>query len=372
MMKIKYIVVHLLNDFSGSPRVLADFCAVEAIQSQSLSIVTNNSNGFLTEDLGGFSLIWYPRGRSRLLNFISFVLAQVQIFFAVGVLCLRGYRMGERVVVINNTIFCLASMLAGRLMGAINIAYVHELPNGKLMKIIAERVIGFAANEILMVSNILIERYRLDSSRTTLFPNGLRSDFDAGPAIDLSAKFKLGKVLFVGSLKSYKGLDQLFRIAAALPCTQFEAILNCQKAELEYFKTRKRVPENLLLLSRVDDLQSRYLDSFIVLNLSLSPWCVEAFALTVLEGFAAGCPCIVPPEGGHMDYFDKKAGIALDSRQTEEVVRFIKELQANEERWRSCSRTALSISSQYSASVYREQANEFFKHLVLRYMHTSP
>ena len=81
MNKIRYIAVHPLNDFSGSPRVLADFCESEEIQSQLLTIVTSGSNGFLHAGLGEIKSIWYVIGSSQLLNMLSFVFAQVQLFF---------------------------------------------------------------------------------------------------------------------------------------------------------------------------------------------------------------------------------------------------------------------------------------------------
>ena len=130
MKKIRYIAVHPLNDFSGSPRVLADFCGSDEIQSQSLTVVTSASSGFLYESLGEMKTIWYGIGSSQLLNMLSFIFAQIQLFSVVIGLVLRSRFRGETVVIINNTILCFGSIVASRLMGALTVAYLHELPNG--------------------------------------------------------------------------------------------------------------------------------------------------------------------------------------------------------------------------------------------------
>jgi hypothetical protein len=101
---LRYVVAHLYNDFSGSPRVLADFCKSKAVKSASLSVVTSSSKGFLDDHLGEKINIWYPRGKIRLLNYFSFVLAQFQLFLSAVFLIMRGWLRGERIVLINNTI----------------------------------------------------------------------------------------------------------------------------------------------------------------------------------------------------------------------------------------------------------------------------
>ena len=70
--------------------MLADFCNAEGIQSRRLSIITSGSDGFLDDKLGEKISIWYPRGRLRFLNYLSFAFAQLQLFVATAALILRG------------------------------------------------------------------------------------------------------------------------------------------------------------------------------------------------------------------------------------------------------------------------------------------
>ena len=358
MQRTRYIAVHLLNDFSGSPRVLADFCTAQEIQSGALTLVTSGSEGFLHKDLGEIKSIWYPRGKSTLLNFLSFALAQVQLFMAVFLLVVRSLVHGEKVVVINNTILCLGSMIASRLMGAHTIAYVHELGSGPaIMRTLAEKIINWTAHKVIFVSQFLSDQYRFENKRCFVLPNGLRSDFNTEQALDYEAKFRQRRVLFVGSLKSYKGVGELLKISAKLPETPFTAVLSCTQKELDGFSSSNNVPKNLSLLSREPSLEKLFSESFLVINLSLPESCVETFGLTILEGMAFGCPCIVPPIGGHLGFFDSRCGLIVHSKETELIADFIDELQRNEDVWRGFSDNALAIASGYSAAAFIDRVD---------------
>ena len=360
MKKTRYIAVHLLNDFSGSPRVLADFCTAQEIQSGALTIVTSGSEGFLHRGLGEVKTIWYPRGGSVLLNFFSFAFAQVQLFMAVFLLAIRSLLRGEKVVVINNTILCLGSMIASRAMGAQTIAYVHELGSGPaIMRTLAEKVIHWTAHKIIFVSQFLSDQYRFENKHCFVLPNGLREDFKTDVALDYESKFRQRRVLFVGSPNSYKGVGELLKISEKLPDIPFTGVFNCSVKELADFSSRNNVPTNLCLLSRELSLQKIYMESFLVLNLSLPEACVETFGLTILEGMAFACPCIVPPVGGHLDFFDDQCGLIAHAKDTDRIVNFITQLQADEDLWRRYADHALDIAGAYSSIAFKDRVDKF-------------
>lgn len=364
MNKTRYVVVHLLNDFSGSPRVLADFCSTDAVQRACLTIVTNSSKGFLHEGLGEKKKIWYPRGKLPALNLISFALAQVQIFLRIVMLGLRSWVRGENLIVINNTILSLGSMISSRCVGATSIAYVHELSNGPaITRRIAEYVIRWTAHEVIFVSEFLRDNYQRIRSDSTILPNGLRSDFDTSGSIDFESKYINGRILFVGSPKTYKGVDELLKIAFRLPNISFTAVFNCSEKELEEFVSVKKIPENLSLLNRIVSLEREFRDAFLVLNLSLPDVCVETFGLTILEGMSFACPCIVPPIGGHLDYFDDESGLMVDARDTERIVTFIDQLRSDKKLWRSYANHALEVAEGFSAKSYNSRVNTFLRRL---------
>ena len=85
--------------------------------------------------------------------------------------------------------------------------------------------------------------------------------------------------------------------------------------------------------------------------------CVETFGLTILEGMAFGCPCIVPPIGGHLGFFDSRCGLIVHGKETELIADFIDELQRNEDVWRGFSGNALAIASGYSAAAFIDRVD---------------
>lgn len=362
--KTRYIAVHLLNDFSGSPRVLADFCGAREIQSQALTVITSTSQGFLSDDLGELRTIWYPRGRFLLLNYVAFMLAQLQLFIILILVARRSYRSGERVVVVNNTILCWGSLVAARIMGAITISYIHELSAGpSIIRKVSEKIINYTADEVIFVSQFIAQQYHFDKRPGVMLSNGLRSDFPSVSELDFDAKFQQRRVLFVGSLKAYKGVVELIRIAWQLPEMKFIVILNCSKKELRRFLSKHRLPANCDFKVDCSDIESEYCEAFAVLNLTLPDVCIESFALTVLEGMSRGCPCVVPPVGGHHDYFDERSGLAVHARETAVIADFIRRLADDSVFWRRCADSAISAVDNYSAEAYRQRVDSFLKNL---------
>lgn len=371
MNRIRYIAVHPFNDFSGSPRVLADFCTAQAIQSQSLTMITSVRDGFIGQGGDDKHTIWYPQASWMPWKALFFIVAQIQCWVMVCFLCIRSRRAGERVVVISNTINSMGAMIASRCMGALTVVYIHELASRpKLLKKIAEWVIRQTADEVLMVSSVIHHHYCLGSCRVSMLPNGLRADFSVSPTLDRAAKQARGSVLFVGSLKFYKGVNEFLKIAHKMPEITFEAVFNCTERELTQFQFAENIPHNLQMHARHPNLQEKYRRAFVVVNLSLAPMCVETFALTVLEGLSAGCPCVVPPSGGHLDYFNDGVGRAIDGRDTDGIVGFIRQLRADRDYWYRCSDNARRIARDYSTEHYRARVDEFLR--VIQHRHFSP
>jgi len=203
-----------------------------------------------------------------------------------------------------------------------------------------------------------------------VLPNGLRSDFNPAGKLDFISKFEHKNVLFVGSLNSYKGVGELLKIAAQLPEIPFTAVFSCTDKELQYFVRNTKIPSNLCLRSRQPDIEQLYRDAFLVVNLSLPSVCVESFGLTILEGMSYGCPCVVPVEGGHHDYFDQACGLAVDARETSRVVEFIQQLASDLPRWRAQADRALAAVRSYSAVAYVERVNDYLQQLDDRYYHS--
>ena len=367
---VRLIVVHPLNDYSGSPRVLADFLTCDLLHPKAVTIITSRSNGFLHDGLGQRTLLWYPRWKTKLLKVSSFFFLQLQLFVATLYTILRSHFKGERVVVINNTMLSMGSMFASRLCGTINIIYLHEWTIGSqrvgwIVRFLSKYLIRLTAHEVVFVSRFLSNRFEVGvNSKTTILPNGLRSDFDPNLPINFQSKFEQGKVLFVGYLKKNKGIFELLKIAQMMPSTSFQAVLNCSASEISDFTSNYLLPKNLEFLPQQIDIQSYYQEAFLVMNLSLADACLESFSLSILEGMSCGNPVIVPLVGGHCEYFDSSAGDAIDAKNTDEIIAFIVRLQGDFTLWKKYSQSAVELVKDYSAEAFQNRAGRFLSKYV--------
>lgn len=367
---VRVIAVHPLNDYSGSPRVLADFLTCNLLNPKMVTIITGRKSGFLHDDLGQRYLLWYPRWQVKILKLLSFMLLQAQLFFATIYTILGSYLKGEKVVVINNTMLSMGSILATRLCFATNIVYLHEWTIGsqrvgRIIRLLSNFLIRVMAHEVVFVSKFLSDRFEsYKNSRTTVLPNGLRADFNPQPDLDHQCKFNEGKVLFVGYLKKNKGIFELLKIAEKMPDVPFQAVLNCTAEEISDFILRYGPPENLELIPQRVDVQVYYQEAFLVLNLSLADACLESFSLSILEGMSCGSPVVVPPAGGHFEYFDSIAGEAIDARSTDQVVEFISRLKNDFLLWKQYSDRAVELVDNYSAAAFQDRVERFLSKFV--------
>ncbi len=362
---VRVIAVHPLNDYSGSPRVLADFLTCRLLHPDMVTIITGRTSGFLHDGLGQRCLLWYPGSQVKVLKLLSFVLLQVQLFFATVYTVLRSYLKGEKVVVINNTMLSMGSILATRLCFATNIVYLHEWTIGsqrvgRIVRFLSNVLIRVMVDEVIFVSKFLSDRFEFRNKlKTTILPNGLRADFDSKPKLDHRAKFNNGKVLFVGYLKKNKGILELLKIAEKMPAVSFQAVLNCSADEINDFVARYGSPKNLELLPQKVDVQVYYQEAFLVMNLSLADVCLESFSLSILEGMSCGSPAVVPPAGGHFEYFDSSAGEAIDARSTDQIVAFIAQLKSDFSLWKQYSDRSVELVDDYSAAAFQKRVERF-------------
>lgn len=135
---------------------------------------------------------------------------------------------------------------------------------------------------------LLVEMGMPDARMRTL-PNPVHiPDIDALPP-----PADAGRVLFVGRLESYKGVDLFVKLARARPGVRFAMAGNgSARAAIEAQR-----PDNLALLGKLD--RDALLDAVrgaaCIVVPSLWP---EAFGLTAVEAMAAGTPVIASRTGG--------------------------------------------------------------------------
>jgi glycosyltransferase involved in cell wall biosynthesis len=295
---MKIHAVHLLNDYSGSPKVLSQLvkgwvqagCAVDVC-------VNRQTEGFLS-GLAGCRYQYHPYRFVDNKALRLLVLLWSQLVLAGQLL----WRLRPGDVVYVNTVLPFGAAVAGRLRGCRVIWHVHETSmKPLLLKRFLFGVARRTASEAVYVSEFLAGQEDLGCRRHVLY-NALPEGF--GPTAPMPRE-RSRNVLMVCSLKAYKGVDDFVALARRHAPYQFRLVMNATAADIEGYFGQQALPENLDIWPVQHDVRPCYAWADVVLNLSRPDQWVETFGLTAIEAMAFGLPLIVPPVGGIAELVDE-------------------------------------------------------------------
>lgn len=299
-MKIKnYLVIHLFNDFSGSPLVLSNCIEALIAGGHQVELLTSGEDGFLSRYICSKNIINYRRFGNRIFVLISFSINQIMVFFSVlsKTILLKKNR---KPVILVNTMLPFGAALAARLSGCHVVYYVHEVSIRPLfLKRWLKLVLKITANEIIYVSEYLKknEGVSIGSIKEHVIFNSLPSELKITPIIIRDNRFT---VFMPSSLKKYKGVYEFIEISIKMEKTgtHFVLALNASEINFNEFINKNFIPNNLEVIRRPVDINAIYRRSSLVLNLSHPDEWIETFGMTVIEAFIHGCPVITPTVGG--------------------------------------------------------------------------
>jgi len=353
----KIIFVHLLNDYSGSPKVLSQIIKIVKKHNCEVVLYTGKSGeGFLSKLTKNHYKFFYKRFNNKYLTLLSFIFSQVNLFFK-----LLKYK-NEDVIIYINTMLPFGAGLAGKFMQKPVIYHIHETSLKPLvLKKFLRFIIQKTASKIIFVSNFLkeVESFK-DKSQIVVY-NALSQEFIetafTTPYKHLhNDKFN---VLMVCSLKDYKGIKEFIDIAFLCKSynnIQFTLILNANKDEINNYFKNMRLSDNMTLLSKQDNIVSFYKNTSLLLNLSRVDEWVETFGLTILEAMAFGIPVIVPPIGGPAEIVRNNIeGYLISSYDIKEIANKIVELSKNEKKCLELSSNVRKRSEIFSEKFFEKE-----------------
>lgn len=350
--------VHLFNDYSGSPRVLRDAIDCELAYGNQKYLFTSSHKGFLTGVSCNLKTVPYKRSSNKFVVLFYFMFAQFYTFFALSYYLIKAKFKKRETQVVVNTILPFGAGLAGKFFATKVVWYVHEVAiDPKPLDVLLKAVLRFAADEVLFVSHYLQSKYPNLSCKQTVIFNGLRGDFPRNIEIEPQQKFDKKTVLFVGSLKSYKGIHSFVKLAESLPKLKFVAALNCTTDELQLLN---HIPNNLELHVRPNNLEVLYKDAMLLVNLSIPSECVETFGLTIIEGFTFGCPAIIPPIGGPTEFTDESNAIEVDSRDFQQLLASVMSVTSDYNAWLNMFKSANSVAKGFTTEQFQRRVSPYF------------
>lgn len=356
----KIVFIHLLNDRSGSPKVLSQ--TIKALKDkgyQTELLTSSHQDGFLSGVADINRSLFYRRSENKFVTLFYYVLSQILLFFQ----CLRYWN--QDVIFYINTMMPFGGALAGKLIGKKVIYHVHETSlKPQILKKFLRGVISLTAHKVIFVSEYLKDVENFKNKKQVVIYNALENN--------LVEEYKLIKknfiVLMICSLKEYKGVFEFIQLADFLSDVKdlrFQLILNASKDEInEYLKDSKK-PSNLVIFDRQNVLSKFYGEASLLLNLSRPDGWIETFGLTILEGMEYGLSAIIPPVGGPTEIVREGIdGFQISCYEIEKIAKKIQFLMENKDEYVRLSNNARKRVKDFDIKVFEERIYEVVENIV--------
>lgn len=355
------IFIHLLNDFSGSPKVLSQIINSVSKSEYKIDLYKGSSSeGFLSKTAANTFNYWYKRSNNKILTLLSLFISQVLL--AIKLLKYRN----KDVIIYVNTLLPFGAAIMGSLMNKPVIYHIHETYiRPKIFKQFLRTIVSITASKIIFVSKSLKELEKFRVIKQKVIYNSLTRKFSEQAATHKYCPFdkkEIFNVYMIASLRSYKGLNEFVEIARKClknSSLNFVLILNASQIEIETYFKNIFLPSNINILPTQQDLHQHYINAGLVLNLSLVDKCIETFGLTIIEAMSYGIPVIAPPIGGPLEIVeDNVDGFLISSYNTEQIANKIEELYQNNSLCMRLSQNAKLKSKIYDEATFNEQIIE--------------
>jgi glycosyltransferase involved in cell wall biosynthesis len=354
---MKIIAAHLLNNFTGSPLVLAQSLRALRDAGHEVHLYTSEGPGFL-DDIEGITVHEHPYRWSpnRYVRLIRFAWAQLRLL-----LKLLRYRK-EEVLIYANTLLPFGAGLAAWWMKKPTLYHVHEtvVPPRSLTNFLL-RVARHASHHLMYPSHYLKDFHSLEHPQQAVVYNALPESFWEQVQQHQTKEREPGplRILMICSMKHAKGIFEFIELARRLPKLHFELVISQPIEAIQKFLGQEVLPDNLRLFPVQQDVHPFYARADVLLSLSHPIDWPETFGMTILEGFAYGLPAIVPPVGAPLELVEEgKEGFALDQRDLGSIAERLRWLADHPQARQLLSENALQKAMQFSEETFGEQIVE--------------
>lgn len=347
------IFCHLLNDRSGSPKVLAAaITGLCAGKEGAHLFVGSDGTGCLDETGIPITRYWYRRGTNRLVTLFTYFLSQVSLFLRL----LRMRDLPRDAVLYVNTLLPFGAALFGAMTRRTVIYHLHEVSvTPAPLRWFLIGIARLTARRLIYVSDFHHSCLPISSVPASTVYNALDRAFanraSTAPPYRPRRDGRF-RVLMLASLRDYKGVPEYVALAARFadsPDLTFDLVANDDETAIRRYFANLLLPANLTVHPRTGDPAAHYAEASLVLNLSRPDQWLETFGLTLLEAMAFGIPVIAPPVGGPLELVsDGQEGFLVDSRQADLLYQKVWQLAEDEELCLRMSAAARQRAARFS------------------------
>lgn len=361
------VFCHLLNDHSGSPRVLSSTLRAFRYTEECRLFIGSTGNGVLSNTGVPIRKYWYRRSRYRIFTFFGFLFSQVALWRALS----RERDIPPNAVVYVNTLLPFAGMLWGKLTGRPVIVHVHEISiRPTILRTFLTRCASKCADRLVYVSNDHKARLPINIELSRVVLNPIDSEIDrqcriASPYYPRrSGSFQ---ILMLASLRVYKGVSEFMELARCFEDRSdisFVLVLSEESQSIYDFKKVYGDRRNVKVYGRTDNPSIFYQSADLLLNLSRVDQCIETFGLTIVEAMAFSIPVIVPPIGGPSEIVtDGCEGYCIDSRDIGALQSAVNELADNPGKAMRMSASAHRRATEFSFDAFTSRIRHVVEEL---------
>lgn len=340
---MKILFVHLLNNFTGSPKVLSLLLkSLSNDKNIKISLLTSKTDGILNDIPNvEYHDNFYRWHENKILRIFHFTLAQAVNFFFV--------LFADYDILYMNTVVPFGAALAAKLRGKKIIYHVHEVYiNPGFLKRFYSKVMKNCASLVICVSKYVQEHTDFLPSFVVYNPiefNPVPDNLDEY----LNEKLKQKMIFMPTSLKEYKGVFQFVELARCNPDYNFVLLCSTELSEMQKFFAKTDLSRNLTLVGKQKSLEKFYREAAVTMHLSLYDKCIETFGLTVLESFDALVPAVAPAYGGPKEIVEEgKNGFLINPYNLDEASECIRRITSSFDVYKTFALNAKNRAKDFS------------------------
>lgn len=353
---MKILFVHLLNNYTGSPKVLRQLLYSFSNNSEyECHLLTSKTEGFLS---GLENVSYHYNCYSWSDN--KFCLA-IKLFFAHVIIFFKVLLFKKVDVVYINTILPFSASVAARLRRIPIVYHVHEVyvkPNA--MHKLCFNIMKLTAKKYICVSDY-VKNNVCSENAVTVYNSVL--PVDSNFKLDIKDKFSSRILLMPSSLKEYKGVFQFVRLSEIMPDYNFLLVCSADKNIVDFY-FKDKLPSNLTVYSRQENMSEFYKKASVVLNLSLPDRFIETFGMTLIEGMQYGCPVIAPDAGGPKEIIDSgKNGFLINPYEIDKIKCAVESIFLSEKTYEKFSYFAFNSADRYSYEKFISEIDSILKEI---------
>lgn len=350
---MRIIAIHLLNDYSGSPKVLMQLLKGWSKKSIETHLYTcSGKEEFLSNaDQVKNHFYWYRLAKNPYLTLLFLITSQ--FLLAVQLLI----KLQKKDIVYINTVLPFGAAIAGKIRGCKVMYHIHETTmKSKKLKLFLFRIVKITASEVVYVSNFSVNQEPFNVKKNIIH-NVLESSFIKQSRLNFNPEKQSKIVLMICSLKAHKGVNEFLKLAQINSRFTFKLVVNASQNEINAYFEKESIPSNLIIYPTQKDTHPFYKEATVVFNLSDTNLWAETFGLTILEAMTYGLPKIVPPIGGVIELVEEgKNGYLIDSKNIALISKRLNVQLLNSTLYSQVNENALAYSKYFCEDYFENES----------------